>query len=205
MRKRTTWFLVAMLTILIFGTEQSAEAGSYSLSGAFGSDVSGTTGLAGGSFSGTFSVTGLPANGNVLFLDSFDVSFYTAQGSLFGTLSSLDVNESEGLVRTVTLPGTGIVDNLVMEDDAALQGQGLVLSLDFASPFNGVGAVIPFSLPLTRISAVGVTDVAAGPPFNEVAVISGASVPEPSSLLLGVIGTIVAFGCVWQCRRMPAS
>ena len=205
MRKRTTWFLVAMLAFLILGTEQSGEAGSYSLSGAFGSDVSGTTGLAGGSFSGTFSVTGLPANGNVLVLDGFDVGFYTAQGTLFGTLSSLDVNDSLGEVRTVTLPGIGTVDNLVMQDYAALQGQGLGLSLDFASPFNGVGALIPFSLPLTRISAVGATDIAAGPPFNEVAVISGASVPEPSSFLLGVIGTIGAFGCVWQRRRMPAS
>ena len=91
--------------------------------------------------------------------------FYTAQGSLFGTLSSLDVNDAVGEVRTATLPGIGTFDNLVMQDYAALQGEGLGLSLDFASPFNGVGAVIPFSLPLTRVSSIGATDIAVGLPF----------------------------------------
>ena len=205
MRNRTTWFLFAVMPWLIFGTGRSAGAGSYSVSGAFGIDLMGTTGLAGGSFSGTYSATGLPVSGSPIFLDSFDVNFYTAQGALFGTLSSLDVNESSGLIRTVTLAGIGTVDNLVIEDYAALQGKGLALGLDFASPFDGVGDVIPFSPPLTRLSAVGVTDIASPPSFNYVAVVSGASVPEPSSLVLWLVGAMGGFGYVWHRRRMPIS
>ncbi len=201
MRIRALWFVFAVLPCLIVGTERSADAGSYLVSGEFGNDVSGTTGLAGGSFSGTFSVTGLPVSGSPLFLDSFDVDFYTAAGALFGTLSSLDVNESSGVVRTVSLPGVGTVDNLVIEDYAALQGQGLALGLNFASPFDGVGDVIPFSAPLTRVSAVGVTDIATFTSLNYVAVVSGASVPEPSSLVLCLIGAMGAFGHAW--RRAP--
>ena len=46
MRKRTTWFLVAMLSFLILGTNNRASRLILALC-AFGSDVSGTTGLAG--------------------------------------------------------------------------------------------------------------------------------------------------------------
>ncbi len=203
MLDRRTWFLCAVIPFLIVGTERSVEAGSYAVSGHFGSDVVGTTGLAGGSFSGTFSVTGLPASGSIIFLDSFDVNFYTAQGALFGTISSLDLDESSGLVRTADLPGVGVVDNLAMEDYAALQGEGLALGLNFASPFDGVGDVIPFSSPLTRISAVGVTDIAYPPSSNYVAVVSGASVPEPSAIVLCLMGAIGGFHHVRRRRRMP--
>jgi hypothetical protein len=150
-------------------------------------------------------VTGLPASSSVIFLDSFDVNFYTAQGALFGTISSQDLDESSGLVRTVDLQGVGVVDNLVMEDYAALQGDGLALGLNFASPFDGSGDVIPFSPPLTRISAIGVTDIANPPSFNYVAVVSGASVPEPSSLVLCIIGAMTVFGHIQLRRVMPNS
>jgi hypothetical protein len=198
---RTIWVLFAAVACLILGMERSADAGTFSVAGAFGSDLNGTTtGLAGGTFSGTYSVTGLPASGSsFIFLDSFDVSFYTSGGALFGTLSSLDLNESTGLVRTVNLPGVGTVDNLVLEDYAALNANGLALSLNFASPFDGVGAVIPYSSPLTRISAVGVTDIATGT-FNDVAVVSGASVPEPSTVDLCLIAAMSGFGYD-RCRR----
>jgi hypothetical protein len=205
MFNRTTWFLFVVTPYLIAGMVSPARAGSYSVSGMFGSDVMNTTGLAGGSFSGMFSVTGLPGSGSPIFLDSFDVRFYTAQGILFGTLSSLDLNESSGVIRTVTLAGIGTVDNLAIEDYAALQGEGLALGLDFASPFDGIGDVIPFSPPLTRLSAVGVTDIATFTSLNYVAVVSGASVPEPSSLVLCLIGAMGGFGYVRHRRRMSTS
>jgi hypothetical protein len=130
---------LAILVGLVAGATGLAEAGSltYDISGRFGADQFGSTGLAAGSFVGSFSATNLPAlTGEQLFLNGFDVALKDSQGQ---TLLELTPGSYTGFV--FGSPGNNDFDGLYFQ--LTSNPQSSFLELFFATPFDGVGSVLP--------------------------------------------------------------
>ena len=149
---------------------------TYVLSGTLGVDDGGTSGVAGGTFAGTYSVAGLPGpSGTTLTVDAFEVAINNAMGSTVYTISSANAGAS-GQIEVN--PGGGGIDILGLSDSAAN------LQLLFADPFNGTGAAITSGTSVfTSFFGESVTS-----PTGSLEVLSatsglpGATLPEPSSL-----------------------
>jgi hypothetical protein len=184
---------LALVSFAVLAAGAAAKADLVvNVTGQFGDDLLGATGLAGGSFTATFAVPdppGLPAPAyGFAYFDSYSVSLYDSHGTLVSSFG--------------TVPGGGgVADVYSILDVAVFQSaSGAVLDLDFAAPFNGTGAVIPFN------SALGPYASFYGDGnSNAVEVASGqaapaAAVPEPSSLaIVAVTGLLVA--ARWSIAR----
>ena len=161
-----------------------ASATVFSIQGQFG-NTSFSGPLNGGSFSGTYAVSGLPvADGSGVLLSSWDVTLFSASNTALAHFTIANGCAGCNNVDGRFSPASG--DILNFGDNS-----GDFLELQFLAPFNGVGSVIPFG------SAIGAFSSIAGIGGNTAAldsiVTSGRStVPEPASITLL---TIAGCGC----------
>jgi hypothetical protein len=174
-----------ILLIAMMVSHASADI-NYSVSGQFGADFTGfpTTGLAFGSFSGTFTTT-LPSSTFETFA-SFDVKIFNASGALVTEISSATASDS----------GQYIPDFMSRDFIQFGHADGSYgLQLDFALNFNGNGPIIPTDT--FQFSTFGSTS------NSFVTITSGlVSVPEPLSLTLFGLGiTLIAGRRVLDRRR----
>jgi hypothetical protein len=162
-----------------------ASAAVFSIQGQFG-NTSFSGPLNGGSFSGTYTVSGLPvADGSIVLLSSWDVTLFSASNTSLAHFTIANGCAGCNNVDGRFSPASG--DILNFGDNS-----GDFLELQFLAPFNGVGSVIPFG------SAIGAFSSIAGIGGNTAAldsiVTSGSStVPEPASITLL---TVAGFGCL---------
>jgi hypothetical protein len=193
-------YLVSCIAValLVFLGQARVEAGStYEVSGTFGANLIGNTGLSDGSFTATFEVaTPLPlATGGSEAFESYSVSLYNSSSILESTFGSTSPVFLAGIANVLTFGGRIDVATFV---DPTSPGS---LVLDFSSGFNGTGAVIPFELIyVPRASAF-----TEGSLFDlkSVRVASGQSqaVPEPSSIITGGIGILMLIGVYARRQR----
>ena len=170
--------------LLACGTAVKADI-TYEVTGTFGADINGTTGLAGGSFTATFQVPAgtLPvaANGEVYF-DSYSVSLYNSAASLVSSFGQA-VPSTNGGVADIN----SIVD-VAFFVDPSTSGD---IHFDFAVPYTGTGLVIPTNLSFGPFASFYVDGNG-----NLASIASGqsvAAVPEPSSAVIAaVMGLLVA-------------
>jgi PEP-CTERM motif len=194
----------AMRLAIVIGLMASgtglAQAGSltYDISGQFGADQFGTSGLAGGSFVGSFSATNLPSTGGQVNLDGFDVALKNSQGE---TLNELTPGSYTGfIIGNVANNGfDGLYFTLTSSPTSSF------LELFFATPFNGAGSVLPnpglgtySGAFVTSGQSIAFAQVASGS-----SVLAG-SVPEPSSFTLALLGLLFGLGYYRRrCRLIP--
>jgi len=185
----------------------SVDAGSFTLSGQLGTDVGAVTGLAGGSFDGNYSVTGLPVpSGGRSYFDSFNLDIKNSSGQIVYSLSSSSAPGAGGGIGVILggFAGSG-TDVMLFEPDG---GGYPNLNLPFTSPFNGDGQVIPTDPGNFGNSSDFSGLYLAGGDVNVASGVSSpfvSSVPEPSSLTLtgiaGVAGVVVQY---LRCRKPAA-
>lgn len=185
--------LVAVLALAL--TPISAQAGPMLLiSGNFGNDLGSPTGFAGGSF--VLKMT-LPDGTNLPYIGSstvnataFSLTFFTADGSVFNTIPG-----PFSTVPPATL--TLVSGNTFIH--AGDQGEGEVGVL-FPAGFDGTGALLPY------VAGSGVFNVSIGAFRGSYApIISGSStvVPEPTTLVAGLLGCLIA-SVAHRRRRLAA-
>jgi hypothetical protein len=185
--RRSRIGVIGCVVLMAMATVARAD---FAVSGTFGPDTQGVSGLAGGSYDGTFSVHGLPAsNGGSITLDSFTLNLKDAGGTTVETLTNT-AGDLGGVYGNFNFSG---LDELLF----IKSGGGSGLELGFAMPFNGAGSII-------GDRSLGF--VYNGPSLTLVDVASGSSrvrsVPEPSSLWLS--GSAVALCHVFGRRRGKA-
>lgn len=178
---------VVWVALVLVVQSNYANADLISIAGQFGSDFQGVSGLAGGSFSGTFEVFGLPAQpgpGNNLFLSNINVDLRNSQGQLVTTLSFA------GILSANTRSTLGI-------DVVGIAEGSFGLQLDFAAPYLGNGSIIPTDLALYNGFASELTTSG-----GKAEIISGAAAaPEPRSLSLLGLGALGLLGIRWRRMR----
>ena len=189
---------VALALLITAGQAVRAEASyTFNISGTFGNDI-GTvaTGLAGGSFSGTYTIDnfGGPQNINV---DSDQINLYNAAGQLTYVFSSPAITANDGGYYQ-QMVGGGSLDALVFYhkvNDIRTDE----LNLAFASPFTGVGSAMSYSrTPFIRSQLIIGND---GYALNSLVAVASAvsSVPAPPSLILiGMSGLIGVGRMGWR-------
>jgi hypothetical protein len=144
---------VASLSILATVTIQPATAASFTASGNFGSVLYGGSDpllqqLAGGSFDGTYSVTGLPIGSGSINFSSWLLNLRNGSGTILQTLSNSLPGSSAFAEQGSAYYGLG--------DVLAFQDASYQLQLEFAPGFTGTGAIRPgqrgssYSAHLTR-------------------------------------------------------
>jgi PEP-CTERM motif len=175
--------IVTFAGVLVFFAAPRVNADSiYNVTGTFGYDFQGDTGLAGGSFTVSMDIVE-PINGDFV---NFTVSTFDSMGALVFTYSS-----PTGAAGEITDEGAAGVYL-----DLGEPGGGPGLNLGFAPGFTGVGPVLPFgSNPLSSayyISSDDFVTITGG--------YSSASVPEPSSLILAGTSALAGLG-LWSRRR----
>jgi hypothetical protein len=195
---------VAVLGIVL-GATGRAEAGpvTYDISGSFGNDILGSTGLAGGSFSGSFTTSGLPVTpGHTASFSAYDIDVYDSHHSLVLELKSTDLNSSEiiGL-------NTGSKRTELLFDRLAV-GKPNVFAMEiyFPTPFNGNGSLVPYNFFNLQSSQFQVASLFGHTGFGRIT--SGqafAATPEPSTLALGLVGVLGGLGYVWRRRDVLAA
>jgi hypothetical protein len=160
----------------------SASAAEFDLSGTFAStDSIGYSGLAGGSFDGTFSYSGEAiTSGGGEALSSYSINLLTARGIVAFTFSSNDAHDIGAIQGT---PSNSNSDILFFYNPEI----GTNLELAVPTGFQGTGNltmnnVIPsaFTFPMFRFTSILVTSATSSPISQ--------SVPEPST----IAGTIAA-------------
>ena len=200
---------LAILVGLVAGATGLAEAGSvaYDISWQFGPDLMDSTGpLAGGSFQGTFSATGLPVpSGSGVSVDSFDIVLRNSQGQPLYELTNTSF--AGQLLGDPYSVGVAILNFELQSNPLSL-----ALDLDFAAPFNGVGSVIPHTELSPNHNLYSAVILQTGPDTSEFASVSSGTsvlaatgaVPEPSSLMLLGIGGFLLLALVLR-RRIAGS
>ncbi len=179
--------IAAALLVFAGGSQLRADS-VYQLTGNFGAEIEGTSELADGSFSLTYSIAGLPlGSGDSAPIDS-------ASGTLYDSMGHV--------VDSFTTGSGSFVDSSNVVDATLGLGDGFGhFTFQFAEGFDGVGALIPTpSPPVHRINTQLVTGT------GDVSITSGYSsavVPEPSSLILAGIAAMMMFGFFVR-RRRPA-
>jgi len=191
MRHVLSWTAVGLLFFL-GGAPVKADL-TFEASGTFGTDYTGTTGLAGGTFTATYEIGGLPVQtGTESSFDSFSVTLTPVGGGTPITFGSPPVTNSGGIVDY-----GGSLDIAVFQNSAT----GAQLVLDFSAPFNGTGSVIPTNLGYSYLASFYYDGSG-----NSVTIASGQSsptaVPElPTSILTAGIGGLMLLGVYVRRRR----
>jgi PEP-CTERM motif len=178
--------MMVCLTMAI-GASGRAEAETiYQVSGVFGADRSGTTGLANGSFTATYQTDSFPTTPSPQqSFDSFSVSVFNASGTLVDTYGSS--TGGSGFIAYFN----GFTDEFIqlLNSDSSES-----ITFGFVPVFQGTGAIVPtgtgtLSQDSSRFFNGGVVSITSG--FS-----SPSAVPEPSSVALcgiaGVVGLVVA-------------
>ena len=158
--------LVAVATLAV----TASNAATFVLSGNFGTTVY-TGPLNGGSFAGTYNLTGQA-------IGSYDIFLRNISGNTVAELTN--ANSSAAFHRNY---GSSGFDALQFINSPAQN----ILSLDFSSGFTGVGAVVPFpqGFPYTSFSTIG------GQTAQTTSTVTNgfsAAVPEPAAWALFLIG-----------------
>jgi hypothetical protein len=188
MRRVLSLAIVAGVILLCGGGQVKADP-VYDVSGTFGGDAVGTTGLAGGSFTVTYEVGGLPVGpGTAVSFDSDSVSLYNSTHSLVYRFGSTGSNNS----FLANIGGFLQLANFFDPNSTA------DLTLTFTPSFAGTGSVIP-----TSQGFFGLNSIYGDPDGNEVSIVSGQSVavPEPSSLIVAMTGSALLCGGLIVRRR----
>jgi PEP-CTERM motif len=200
-------FTAVALVVLVGGARAMAGA-TYEVTGKFGTNIVGNTGLQSGSFTATFEVaTPLPlASGHSEPFENYSVSLCNSSSTLVSSFQSTSPVFLAGIANELTLGGRIDIANFVNPSTPA----GLVL--DFASGFNGTGPVTPFALKYSPVASA-YTDLALQSPaitfaipnldLQSVKVASGDAfaVPEPSSIITAGIGSLMLLGVYLSRRR----
>jgi hypothetical protein len=180
---RQTRFVAVFAALAVLVLPASATV--FSIQGQFG-NTSFSGPLNGGSFSGTYTVSGLPiADGSQVLLNSWDVTLFSAANTALAHFTIANGCAGCNNVDGRFSPASGNVLNF---GDTA----GDFLELQFLAPFNGIGSVVPF------VSAIGSFSSFAGIGGNtaqlDSIVTAGSStlaVPEPSSISLLALASFV--------------
>ena len=177
----------------------SVDAGSFTFSGQLGTDTGAVTGLAGGSFDGTYSVTGLPVpSGSFSYFDSFNLDIKNSSGQIVYSLTS--ASDIGGIYGDFVGSGRDL-----MEFEPGGGGYPN-LQLAFTTPFNGDGTAIPTDQ--RADDSISILFVSAGRGVNVASGVSSpfvSSVPEPSSLTLTGIAGVAGLAVQHHRRRKPAA
>lgn len=158
--------LVAVATLSV----TASNAATYVLSGNFGTTVY-TGPLNGGSFTGTYNLTGQT-------IGSYDIFLRNVAGNTMAELTN--ANSSSAFLKNF---GSSGFDAIQFINSPAQN----ILSLDFSSGFTGVGAVVPFpqGFPYASFGTIGGQTAQ-----TTSTVVNGfsAAVPEPAAWVLFLIG-----------------
>jgi hypothetical protein len=181
------FFVAALLGLLSVAGRAEADT-VYMLSGTFGSTGTGDNPVPGGSFSGTYETGDLPlSSGQRGSSDIFDVSIYTATGSLFENYDSTTAD----VFGTLKASASGVNLEFANHSDSS------DLYLTFAAGFDGVGQVL-----ISESATLG--SFYKAPTFGDLTYVasgeSSLSVPEPSSLVLTGTAALAGLG-LWARRR----
>ena len=187
MRRLLSLVAVALLVSLA-GTSAQAGLMTYDITGTFGANTAGDTGLQGGSFTVTFETSSLPvASGDTGALASYTVSTFNAQGTLVYSYGD-PTGDYGGII------GEGSTTFLYFGDTNP--NSAADLNLTFGPGFDGTGSIVVADYNLYQDYNGDQVQVASA--------VSSAAVPEPSSIVLcgiaGAIGLAVA-----GCRRKRAA
>jgi hypothetical protein len=179
----------ALAALVLFGAARVQADTVYHVTGTFGPDLRGDSGLTGGSFTATVDVVE-PVTGA---LDSYTVSVFAAGGGT-PVYTFSDPTGSDGFIQDFGSGGIGVfLPDPTNNSDAELL-------LNFAPGFTGTGPVVPTNLS-SQFPSLYID-----PNSNFVSIASGystAAVPEPSSLILAGFAAIGGLG-LWA-RRHRAS
>jgi len=210
MKRFSTWVLMTAAMGCLASTERNAIAGDVivQISGTFGEFNYGNqpAPLNDGSFSGTVTFAAAPGPNSTVISDTANVNFYDMNSNLlfnvgggvpgltFDTFTAGSSGYTEVTVSGITSAGASIVDVAP-------------LGLEFSSwPFaSATGTVKPYGPP-NYASAVEYTYYPAGTTyFNPVLTGQGGFVPEPSSIVLSLIGAVGVFAFARYNRRSAAA
>lgn len=183
--------IVAGFAMLASVGSASASAAEFNLSGTFApTDADGTTGLAGGSFNGTYSYSGgAVPSGGVNVLSSFSINLLNASNTVVDTFNSNTNGDLGEIAGNPSNSGSDLLFFTTFDNDTFLE-------LAFPIGFQGVGNlttnntfVIAF---LSNPGFIYVTSASSTPVPQ--------AVPEPST----IAGTIAA-GAVLMAARLKKS
>jgi hypothetical protein len=191
--------LVAIGTVAFAAGRLEAGSQTYEISGEFGSDLLSSlpTGLAGGSFSGTYTTSSLPVSpGHLGSFTSYNIEIYTSTSST----PVLDLTSGAANLSGILASGVGRKPTELFFDQFPSLGQdGFSMELYFPMSFDGSGVLIPFELSNFQSSQFQVLNLDGHTGGGTI--VSAQSVPEPSSLVLGLLGSLGALGCFWRRYR----
>ena len=176
-----------------------ASATVFSIQGQFG-NTSFSGPLNGGSFSGTYTVSGLPvADGSQILLNSWDVTLFSAANTALAHFTIANGCAGCNNVDGRFSPASGNVLNF---GDTA----GDFLELQFLAPFNGIGAVVPFASAIGNFSSfAGIGGNTAQLDSIVTAGSSTVAVPEPSSISISLLALASFWGLAGLTARRRGS
>jgi hypothetical protein len=184
---RSAAILIALISIPV-------QASTFDIQGTFGNtNFSGP--LNGGSFAGTFTVSGLPvADGSEVLLTSWSVTLFNSVNVALATLTTANGCSGCNNVDGRFSPASG--DILNFGNTAAD-----FLELQFAPGFNGAGSAIPFASGFGGFASfAGVGGNSATLDSVVTSATSVAAVPEPSAMAF-LAGGLFAIGLIGRQSR----
>ncbi len=210
MKRLSTWVLMTTAMGCLASTETNAIAGDVivQISGTFGEFDYGNepAPLNDGSFSGTVTFAALPGANSTVISDTANVNFYDMN-------SNLVFNVGGGIpgltYDTFSADSSGYIYLTVSGITTAGPSTVIVapLGLEFSGwPFSSsTGTVTPYGPP-NYASAVEYTYYPDGTTFfNPVLTGQGGLVPEPSSIVLSLLGAVGVFAFACYSRRSAAA
>jgi len=189
MTRFSTWAGIAVAMAFFACAESTATAGDVvvGFSGTFGEFNYGNqpAPLNDGSFAGTITLPSLPGPNSQVISATTDINFYNSTGHLVFNLSSGVTYE------TMSANGTGYTE-LTASGNASVPGSTVDVapfSLEFSSWTFGspTGTVKPYGPP-NYASTIEYTYNSTGTTYFNPILTGTASVPEPSAIVLGLVG-----------------